>query len=253
MNILIIEDEIPAAEKLSRYLLKYDPQINIMATLTSVSSSAEWLSYEDNKPNVIFMDIQLTDGLSFEIFGLTNISCPIIFTTAHDDYALDAFKVNSIDYILKPITYTEVSNALKKLDTLTKQLVRINSVPGLIQSLQSRQKKDRFLVKKGNHIQSIKTTDIQLFYAEGRTVFLVTLSNDRYIIDYNLSDLEEILESKLFCRINRSYIININSIKKINKHSNSRMKLVTSFVPSDDIIVSRERVTNFKMWLEGNG
>lgn len=252
MKILIIEDELPAAEKLQRYLKKYDPSIEILGTMTSVAASAEWFSNQDSKPDVLFMDIQLSDGISFEIFDLAEIACPIIFTTAHDDYALDAFKVNSIDYILKPITYTEVSKALKKLDALSKQLVHISTVPGLLASLQSRKKKDRFLVKRGNLIHSIKTNDIQLFYAEGRTVFLVTMENQRYIIDYNLSDLEDLLDKSEFYRVNRSFIININSIQKINRHSNSRLKLITAFVPDNDIIVSREKVTDFKNWLGGD-
>ncbi len=251
MKILIVEDEIPAAEKLQRYLLKYDPTIEIMEVITSVAKASEWLSFEENLPDVIFMDIQLSDGLSFEIFNLVEVRCPVIFATAHDDYALDAFKVNSIDYIMKPITYMEVSKALKKLNTLSHQLVKLNAIPTLMASVKSKKAKDRFLVKKGSQIQSIRTEDIQLFYAEGRTVFLVTKTNERYIIDFNLSDLEDLLISKTFYRVNRSFIININSIKKINKYSNSRLKLLTDYVPPSEIVVSRERVSEFKEWLEG--
>ena len=251
MKILIVEDEIPAAEKLQRYLLKYDPNIEIMETFTSVAKTAEWLSVEEHLPDVIFMDIQLSDGISFEIFSLVEVRCPVIFATAHDDYALDAFKVNSIDYIMKPITYMEVSNALKKLNTLSAQLIKLNALSGLMANVKSKKTKDRFVVKKGNIIQSIKTSDIQLFYAEGRTVFLVTSDNDRYIIDFNLSDLEELVPSKSFYRVNRSFIVNINSIKKINKYSNSRLKLITSYEASTEIVVSRERVSEFKTWLEG--
>ncbi len=252
MKILIVEDEIPAAEKLQRYLLKYDPNIVVMDIITSVRIAAEWLSVEAHLPDVIFMDIQLSDGLSFEIFNLVEVRCPVIFATAHDDYALDAFKVNSIDYIMKPITYMEVSQSLKKLNKLSTQLVKLNAISGLISGVRSKKTKDRFLVKKGNQIQSIKTSDIQLFYAEGRTVFLVTTSNDRYIIDFNLSDLESLVPSKSFYRVNRSFIININSINKINKYSNSRLKLITDYDPPSEIVVSRERVTEFKEWLEGD-
>jgi len=252
MKVLIIEDEIPAAEKLHRYLLKYDPSIELMNTLTSVVAAAEWLSQESHRPDVIFMDIQLSDGLSFEIFDLVSVKCPVIFATAYDDYALDAFRVNSIDYIMKPITYTEVSRALKKLSTLSNQLVNISSLPSLLGTLTTKKTKDRFLVKKGNQIKSIKTTDIQLFYAEGRTVFLVTMTNERFIIEYNLADLVDLLPDELYYRVNRSYIVNINAIEKINKYSNSRLMLITPYKVDADIVVSRERVSEFKHWLEGN-
>lgn len=253
MKILIVEDEIPAAEKLKRYLHKYDPAIEVMDIITSVKKAASWLSMEEHRPDVIFMDIQLSDGISFEIFGLVEVKCPVIFATAHDDYALDAFKVNSIDYIMKPITYMEVSKALKKLNTLSSQLVKLDVISGLTQSVQSKKTKDRFVVKKGNQIQSIKTSDIQLFYAEGRTVFLVTNDNQRYIIDFNLADLEGLVPSSSFYRINRSFIVNINGIVKINQYSNSRLKLITKYEAPSDIIVSRERVSDFKEWLEGGG
>ncbi len=176
---------------------------------------------ERNGPDVVFMDIQLSDGISFEIFGFVEVNCPVIFATAHDDYALDAFKVNSIDYIMKPITYMEVSNALKKLSILSSQLVKLDVISGLTQSIQTKKTKDRFVVKKGNQIQSIKTSDIQLFYAEGRTVFLVTNDNQRYIIDFNLTYLENLIPSSAFYRVNLSYIVNINGIQKINQYSNS--------------------------------
>ena len=253
MKILIVEDEIPAAEKLKRYLLKYDSDIEVMDILTSVEKAAAWLSNDEHRPDVIFMDIQLSDGLSFEIFGLVEVKCPVIFATAHDDYALDAFKVNSIDYIMKPITYMEVSKALKKLNTLSSQLGRLDVLSGLSHAVQAKKTKDRFVVKKGNLIQSIKTSDIQLFYAEGRTVFLVTNDNQRFIIDFNLADLEGLVPSQAFYRVNRSFIVNINGIQKINQYSNSRLKLNTMYEAPSEIIVSRERVSDFKEWLEGGG
>ena len=252
MKILIIEDELPASEKLQRYLLKYDPGIVIMNTLTSVSSSIEWLSNTTDQPDVIFMDIQLSDGLSFEIFDQVSIPCPVIFATAHDDYALDAFKVNSIDYIMKPITYREVSHALKKLNTLSAQLSQKEAVQNVAVALRSqRRHKDRFVVNKGNQIQSIKTDQIQLFYAEGRTVFLITDVNERFIIDFTLSEVEDYLDASQFFRVNRSFIVHINAIEKINKYSNSRLKINTSYDAPTDIVVSREKVSDFKKWLEG--
>lgn len=253
MKILIIEDELPAADKLKRYLIKYDASIEVLATITSVEGAVSWLSASDRYPDVIFMDIQLSDGISFEIFSLVEVRCPVIFATAYDDYALDAFKVNSIDYIMKPITYMEVSNALKKMNLLSTQLLKRDVITDLQQSIVSKKTKDRFVVKKGNLIQSIKTSDIQLFYAEGRTVFLVTNDNNRYIIDFNLGDVEELVPRQSFYRVNRSFIININSIQKITKYSNSRLKLATKYEAPTEIVVSRERVGEFKGWLEGDG
>ena len=253
MKILIIEDEYPAAEKLSRYLQKYDASVQVMAQLRSVKDTVEWLSSCTERPDVIFMDIQLTDGLSFEIFDKVEVPSPVIFTTAFEDYALDAFKVNSIDYIMKPVTYTDLSAALKKLDNLKSQLTHLNTTSRVVQSLSTTGKiKDRYVVNKGTQIRSIRLDDIQLFYAVGRTVFLVTLENERFIIDYNLGDIEGLVPGDRFFRVNRSHIININAIGRINKYSNSRLKVIVPYQTDDEIVVSRDRVAAFKAWLEGS-
>ncbi len=251
MNIVIIEDEILAAEKLERYLKKWNPNVQILAHKTSIKDAVEWFS--DNKTNydVAFFDIQLTDGLSFEIFRQIKIEKPIIFTTAFDEYAIDAFKFNSISYILKPITFMEVSNAMSKLSELKTILSEPTRIENLEAVYDKQRLKERFLVKVGSHIHSIKTEEIALFYAEGRTVFLMTNAGKRYILDYKLEDLTSVLDAQLFFRTNRTYILNLNAIKDVLVYSNSRLKVITTISVEKDIIVSREKVGEFKKWLEG--
>jgi len=249
MNIVIIEDEQLAAEKLERYLLKYKPNIKILVVLSSISGAVNWFE-NNNNYDVVFMDIQLTDGLSFEIFNQTKIQKPVIFATAFDEYAVDAFKVNSIDYILKPITFTDVSKAMNKLKSM-QSLFHVNTIHEVVKVIHQKKEKDRFLVRLGNHIHSIKTVEIALFYAEGRTVFLVTKENKKFVIDFKLEDVVNVLNSTSFLKVNRSFIININAIKDVIVYSNSRLKITPSVNLDKEIIVSRERVSKFKIWLEG--
>jgi two-component system, LytTR family, response regulator len=249
MNIVIIEDEQLAAEKLERYLLKYDANINIVNVLSSISESVNWFK-NNNNYEVVFMDIQLTDGLSFEIFNQVKINKPVIFATAFDEYAVDAFKVNSIDYILKPITFTDISKAMNKLKSM-QSLFNPDLVKKVAEIMHHKKEKDRFLVRLGNHIHSIITEEIALFFAEGRTVYLVTKENKKFIIDFKLEDVNKVLNSKLFFRVNRSFIININSIKDVIVYSNSRLKITPKVTTDKEIIVSREKVSAFKTWLEG--
>lgn len=249
MNIVIIEDEQLASEKLERYLLKYSSEINIISFLTSISDAVTWFQNNTNY-DVVFMDIQLTDGLSFEIFNQVKINKPVIFATAFDEYAVDAFKVNSIDYVLKPITFTDISKAMSKLKSM-QSLFNVNDVKKVVEVIHQKKEKDRFLVRLGNHIHSIKTEEIALFYAEGRTVYLVTKENKKFIIDFKLEDVNNLLNAKLFFRVNRSFIININAIKDVIVFSNSRLKITPKVTTDKEIIVSREKVSAFKTWLEG--
>ena len=251
MKIVIVEDESLAAEKLERYLLKYDASIKVVHVLTSIRDAVSWFNSKADF-DMVFMDIQLTDGLSFEIFNRTKINTPIIFTTAFDEYAIDAFKVNSIDYILKPITFTDVSKAMNKFKSLKNLYANENVLENVAEMMTQNKKKDRFLVRLGNHIHSIKTDEISLFYAEGRTVYLVTRENKKYILDYKLEDLTNVLDSKAFFRVNRTFIINIQSINDVVVYSNSRLKITTPFKSEKEIIVSREKVGAFKTWLEGS-
>ncbi|EDP70646.1 putative two-component response regulator autolysis regulator LytR [Flavobacteriales bacterium ALC-1] len=250
MRVVLIEDEIPALEKIERYILKYDESYSIVAKLSSISQAVNWFENNAKDYDIVFMDIQLSDGLSFDIFNQVQIKKPVIFVTAFDEYAIDAFKVNSIDYILKPITFTDISKALNKFKNLKKYLP--TDIENVSKALHQKKYKNRFLVRIGNHIHSIETANTSLFFAEGRTVFLVTNDNKKFVLDYKLEDLEHILEPKDFFRVNRTYILNLNAINDVIMYSNSRLKIVVNANADKDIIVSRERVSTFKNWFEGN-
>ncbi len=251
MKVVIIEDEILAVEKLERYLLKYDQEIEILAKLDSITNAVAWFQ-KGKEFDVVFIDIQLTDGLSFEIFNQVKIQKPVIFTTAFDEYAVDAFKVNSIDYILKPITFTDLMRAMNKLKSL-KSIFNPTDFVEKVEKIASREKlKDRFLVKLGNHIHSIKTEEVALFYADGRTVYLVTHLQKKFILDYKLEDLVSVLKGDEFFRINRTFVVNINAIKDVVVYSNNRLKITPAVRVEKDMIVSREKVSAFKKWFEGN-
>ena len=250
MKVVIIEDEQLAAEKLERYILKYDATITVVVKLPSISEAVNWLE-NNSEYDVVFMDIQLTDGLSFEIFNQTKINKPVIFTTAFDEYAVDAFKVNSVDYVLKPITFTDISKAMSKLKMM-QTIFSSEKVMDVAKMVEKKKIKDRFLVRLGNHIHSIKTDETGLFYAEGRTVYLVTNANRKYILDFKLEDLNDVLNPTEFFRVNRSFIVNINSIADVIVYSNSRLKVIPKVTTDKEIIVSREKVSAFKTWFEGS-
>ncbi|WP_347175363.1 LytR/AlgR family response regulator transcription factor [Polaribacter uvawellassae] len=251
MKIVIIEDEILAVEKLERYLSKYNTEIVVVEKLSSISEAVSWFQKEEEY-DVVFMDIQLTDGLSFEIFNQAKILKPVIFTTAFDEYAIDAFKVNSIDYILKPITFTDVSKAMSKLTEMEKVFTGNDSMINVVKQIAEKKTKDRFLVRLGNHIHSIKTSEISLFYAEGRTVYLITNTKRKYILDFKLESLEEVLNPAEFFRVNRTFIVNISDIQDVLVYSNSRLKITSKVFNEKEIIVSREKVNAFKTWFAGN-
>ncbi len=253
MNVLIIEDETPAAEKIARYLQKYDSGIRILATLQSVEDSVSWLQSNTQPLDLILSDIQLTDGLSFEIFQKVDVSTPVIFTTAYDEYALDAFKMNSVGYLLKPVTFLDLSNAIRKIDSLKAGLNTSNVVSKVAEDVQTKSYKKRFLVKVGEHINSVKSSDISLFFADGRTVYLVNTDGKKFIVDFKMENLEELLNPKEFFRANRSFILNINGIRDVLVYSNSRLKITLHLPFEKDIIVSRERVGEFKNWFDGQG
>lgn len=256
MKVLIIEDEAPAAEKLERYLHKYDPSIEILGVIDNAADAITRLR-DEGKPDLIFMDIQLRDGLSFQIFQQVSVRTPVIFTTAFNEFALDAFKVNSIDYLLKPITFTALSASMQKLDAMKAMLNdehhhRINAVFNN-PNLKTKDYKTRFMVKLGEHIRSITTDQITVLYADGRDVYLVTQQNRKFIIDYTLEALEDVLDPQQFFRPNRSFIININAVKDVLVYSNSRLKVSLAHEFDKEIIVSREKVGEFKEWFDGQG
>lgn len=256
MKVVIVEDEIPAAEKLERYIKRYDDSIEIIAKIQSIAEAVAWLKLHLDAVDLIFMDIELADGRSFEIFEKIDIHKPIIFTTAYDEYALKAFEVNSVSYLLKPITFLDLSGAISKfigLQNLTKEQPT-NQLKDLLKKLEEKRNfKTRFMIKIGEHIRSITTENIVYFYAEGRNAYITNDQGRRLIIDYKLEDLEEILDPALFFRVNRTFILNINFINDVLVYSNSRLKVITAVKSEKEIIVSREKVASFKKWFDGEG
>jgi len=253
MKIVIIEDEAPALQKLEALLVRYDTEIEIVAKLDSVKSSVQWFQECTLQPDLVFMDIRLTDGLSFEIFRHVTINTPVIFTTAYNEYALEAFKVNSIAYLLKPFSYDELYKSMQKLITmrenlaLPEQRIRMEELNELLGTLQKNYK-SRFMVKIGEHIRSVRSEDINLFFADGRVVYILTTAGRQYIIDHKMEDLQEVLDPEIYFRLNRTYIVNINAINDVIIYSSSRLKVVLSKEFENELIVSRERVGEFKKW-----
>lgn len=252
MKVAIIEDEPLATEKLERYLLKYDSDIQVIGKLASIEEAVLWIDSHQEEVDLFFMDVQLIDGLSFEIFNKVKVNKPVIFTTAFDEFAIDAFKVNSIDYLLKPILFTDLSKALKKLETLRSQFLGEISVSHVVKNMTNTVYKNRFLVRLGNHIHSVKSEDISFFFAEGRDAYLVAENRKKYMIEYKLETLEEVLEPKSFFRVNRTFIVNINAIEDVLVYSSRRLKLTLNQNIDKEVIVSREKVADFKQWFEGN-
>ncbi len=255
MKVLIVEDETPAAEKLERYLQKYSPGITIVEKTGSIQETSSWLKAHQAEVDLIFMDIQLKDGLSFQIFQEVKVVKPVIFITAYNEFALDAFKVNGIDYLLKPVTFTDLSASLKKLESLSEQLrwsdAKAEKVVATFTETPAVSYKNRFMVKLGDHIRSITSDQISFFFADGRDVYLITNQQRKFIIDYTLENLDEVLDPKIFYRVNRSYILNISAIQDVIVYSNSRLKITSNIKWEDEIIVSREKVSEFKEWFDG--
>jgi len=253
-RVLIIEDERPAAERLSELILKTDPGMEILGILSSVKKSVEWLKTHP-APGLVFMDIQLADGLSFEIFGRTNLTSPVIFTTAYDEYALRAFKVNSIDYLLKPVDPAELRAALQKYHERYDRpeagqgAIDTAVFENILQALTD-QYKQRFAVKVGEHIRSLPVEEILYFYSYDKATFLHTAGNKNYVVDYTLEQLEVLLDPRRFFRINRKYILSFASIKDIVSWSNSRLRIELVHGDDTDAIVSREKVNSFRKWLD---
>lgn len=252
IKILIIEDEEPAAKRLQKMILDLEPEAKILDNIVSVSSGIKWLTINP-MPNLIFSDIQLSDGLSFQIFKEVDINCPVIFTTAYDQYAIEAFKVNSIDYLLKPIKKDDLQTALnkyKKIFTGEKNTgVDIKKIMEAFTTSGTSNYKTRFIVRYGEHIKTIKIEEVAYFYTEDKINFLSTSEGRRYTIDYNLDSLESMLDPKVFFRINRQYIISIHSIKEMFAYTKSRVLIKLNPVAKHETIVSTERSGDFKLWL----
>jgi two-component system, LytTR family, response regulator LytT len=245
MKILLIEDEQPAAKQLTKMLLQLDATIKVIEVLDSIESSVRWLQ-QYPMPDAIFMDIQIADGLSFEIFNQVTIEAPVIFTTAFDHYAIKAFRVAAVDYLLKPIEPDDLQQAIQRLKEKQQNLPNINS---MLQLLQPTPHKDRFLVKSAGSYMSIEVQDIAYFFADEGITQAALFNAKKHIIEYTLDDLEQQLDYKYFFRINRKLLINLRAILKVHPYFNSRLKLDINPPFSEDVFVARERVNGFKTWL----
>ena len=249
MRILILEDEIPAQMQLKKLIEKNFHEFDIVGVMTSVTSAADWL--RDNSADLIFMDVELSDGTCFELFKLVEISSCVIITTAYESYAIEAFKVNSIDYLLKPLNE---SAFIKSVDRCMKMRSNFVITKDVINKITSSSKvfKQRFTVKLGAQIFVINITDIAYVFSENKSTYFVTKDSKKLLTDLSLDSIEEQLNPNLFFKLSRSCIASINSIEHITKHFNSRLKVHLNPPHYEDIFVSRAKVTAFMDWLEGS-
>jgi DNA-binding LytR/AlgR family response regulator len=249
MKIVIVEDEILAAEKLKRLLNKIDSDIEVFKVLESVEDSINWFASHPT-PDLIFMDIQLDDGISFEIFDAVKIDAPIIFTTAFDEYAIRAFKVNSVDYLLKPIEQEALNIAIQKFKTIYMEKRSFEDRVSNVFKQLSKQYKLRFFIKVGIKFQSIQVNSICCFFVEERNTFLKTINGKTYDLDYSLEQLQKMIDPAQFFRINRNFLVNINCISEIISYSINRLKVKLENNLEEGAIVSRDKVSEFKRWMD---
>ncbi len=251
MTTIIIEDEKPAARRLSRLLSELDVSVSVM--LHSVEEAIEWFQGNQH-PDLIFLDIQLSDGLSFEIFEVVEVNSAIIFTTAYDEYALQAFKLNSIDYLLKPIDDEDLEVAVKKFKEFKpaaqKLALDFEDIKKLLVNPIEREYKKRFTARVGQHLKIINADEVECFYSENKGTYAATTDGRNYLLETTLEHLESELQPKIFFRVSRKFYININHIKDIVSYTNSRLQIKLNRFSEQEIIVSRERVRDFKLWLE---
>lgn len=247
MRVLIVEDEIPAANRLRKMLLELNPDMQFMETLDAVSSTVEFLQ-KGVHPDLMFLDIHLADGDSFEIFKLLEVNIPIIFTTAFDEYAVQAFKVNAIDYLLKPIKSHELEEALQRFK---KRRAAGFDWKNFFKFIETQSYDKRFLIRIGQQLKLIDIKEAAYFYREDRITFLVNFAGRRYPVDYSLEALEECIHPDHFFRINRKMIINLKAIKTMHGTSKSRVKLELEPKHEEETVVSTDRSPHFKRWLEG--
>jgi DNA-binding LytR/AlgR family response regulator len=252
MTILIVEDEELAAKKLQKILFTIDPGATISGITDSIKGTVEWLQ-ENPQPDLILMDIELSDGQSFEVFNLTEVKSPVIFTTSYDEFALKAFKVNSLDYLLKPVQKDELQAALNKYQKLKGNSQGDMNIDHLVKELQRKLKpvsyRRRFLVKHAQKLISVEVGEIAYFYSDGRLNFFKTTDNKKYVVDYTMDELEEMLDPDRYFRISRSFYVSINSVDKIEDYFGNRLILALKPAVEKEALVSREKVTEFKNWL----
>lgn len=254
MKVLIVEDEDLAVKKLQKTLKSVEPDAEIVGITDSITGTVTWLQ-QNEKPELILMDIELADGQSFEIFNLTEVSCPVIFTTSYDEFALKAFKVNSIDYLLKPVQKEDLEKSLQKLRSLTSGQQQGNGVnmeqiiKQLQETLQPKEYRKRFLVKHGQKLVSIDVGDIRYFFSDGRLNFFKTADNKKFVVDYTMDELADMLDPEIYFRISRSFYVSIGSIEKIDDYFGNRLILQLRPEVDKEALVSREKVTDFKKWM----
>jgi len=248
MKVLIIEDEKPAFENIVQELNAINENLQVVATCATITESIYWLE-KNPQPDLILMDIQLSDGLSFCIFKSVNITCPVIFITAYDKYLTEAFDYNSIDYLLKPINHEKLKNAIRKYKNLQQHFVNNHSALNNIMNGIER-KRSRVLVKRGMEFQTIRVEDIVYFFTEHKLIFLVDKDNRKYLAEKNnLAELEDELDNRFFYRANRKYIINVNFVKRFKPLEKSKISLELSLPVSEEIIISQENASSFKKWI----
>jgi two-component system, LytTR family, response regulator len=254
MKVLIVEDEPLAAERLETLLKRYDHTLETIRNCDSVKKTVAWLR-QNPQPEILFLDIQLGDGLSFEIFEQVVLDCPVIFTTAYDEYAIEAFKVNSIAYLLKPVKYEELVAAMQKYKTspwyletggLKQQQLALEKA----QLMMTKEYRKRFLIKTGLHIHSIPVEEILFFNSLEKATFITLEHGRTYLLDYTLEQLEDLLDPARFYRISRQYIVSVGAIEDIITLSHSRLQLKLKYCSDKDVLVSRDRTQDFKSWLD---
>lgn len=256
MKILIVEDEDLAVKKLQKTLHAVSDDLDIVATTDSISSTVDWLRHHP-QPDLILMDIELADGQSFEIFNLIEVRSPVIFTTSYDEYALKAFKVNSVDYLLKPIQKDELEAAISKFRSMKHVYAQVpeegQGIQALVRELQhslrNKEYRKRFLVKHAQKLVSVEVKDIAYFYSDDRLNFFKTYDDKKYVIDYTIDDIEQMLDPDQFFRINRSFLVSVKSIDQIHDYFGNRLKLALKPAIDKEALVSREKVTDFKTWM----
>jgi len=258
MNILIVEDEDLAVKKIQKTLLSVQNTAVVAGVTDSIKSTVEWLQ-QNPAPDLILMDIELADGQSFEIFKLVEVTSPVIFTTSYDEYALKAFKVNSIDYLLKPVQKEELQLALDKYHQMKIRYATKDGTEGegrldvllkeLRRQLEPREYRKRFLVKQGQKLVSIDIAEIAYFFSDGRLTFFKTTDNRKFVVDYTMDELEEMIDPKLFFRIGRAFYVSVGCIDRIEEYFGNRLILTLRPALDKEALVSREKVADFKKWM----
>ncbi len=257
IKVLIVEDEIPAQINLKKLIDKCCDQSRIVMTLSSVRSTIKWLEENPEGADVIFLDVELSDGICFDIFDKVDINAQVIITTAYDNYAINAFRINSVDYLLKPIVESDLSRAWERCkermeQRTTPNLEALLDIVSRAGASRDKEYKKRFIVKMGEKIIIIPVEDIAYCYSEDKSTYAVNRNGTRRLLDYSLDTVQEMLDPKLFFRVSRSCIVSINSIENISKHLGTRLRLQLTPPSEDEVVVSRSRTSDFLEWLDNN-